>query len=344
MPTDNLSGAPETVDDAPLSFDDAQGKLANILTDDPATDPAPKDKGTEHGAASTTAEDDDPLGMNVQAEDVENADPEAEADGPQEDYAGGRFAADNAKVRLDDGTVTSIAELKRGTLFQRDYTQKTQALSEERKSFDVERQTVSQQAQSLNQFRDYALWYAENLLPKPPTPPSDPNDYVGWHEHRQKMDEYNAHAQAYQVFQQQRQQEEAGKSTETQTQATERQRREAALLFKAMPVLKDPVKGKQVWGALVAGAQQHFGLSEAEVNGITDHRILVGLRDAIAYRRLKDAAPKVQERVTQRPAVRSAPRGSTVPVATKERQARSEQLRKSGSLDDAVAVLKTFDL
>lgn len=347
MPDDNLPAAPGTVDDAPMSFDTATDKLADIFTNDPATDPAPKVEDKEHqDAAQTPVEDDDPLGMNVEAEDAANTENAEAADGPQDEIKGGRFAPDSAKVKLDDGTVISVADLKRNNLFQRDYTGKTQALSEERKSLDAERAAFSQQAQSLDQFREYAAWYAEQFLPKQPAPfqgdpADDPMGYMKWSKDR---DQWLAHAQAYQAFQLQKQQDEEAKKAETSKQFTERHRKEQELLLKAIPVLKDPVKGKQVWGALVAGAQEHYGMSEEEVNSITDHRFLVGLRDAIAYRRLKAQAPQVQAQVAQRPAVRQAPRGGTIPAAKQERQVRSERLQKTGSIEDAAAVLKTFDL
>lgn len=345
MPDDNLPGAPGTVDDAPLTFDTATDKLTSLFTSDPETDPAPKDQDKEHPqAADTEPVDDDPLGLEVTADDVANEDAPEEPDGPQDEIKGGRFAPDSAKVKLDDGTVISVADLKRNNLFQRDYTQKRQKDAEDRKAFDAEREAFSQQAQSLNQFRDYAAWYAETHLPKAPVQPTDPDDYVAWHKYRQDVDAYNAHVQGYQVFQQQKQQDDLATKAANEKAAAEHQRREAEALLQAMPVLRDPVKGKQVWAALVAGAQQHFGLSEAEVNSITDHRILVGMREAIAYRQLKAKAPQVQAQVAQRPAVRQAPRGGTVPAAKQERQARSERLQKTGSIEDGAAVLRTFDL
>ncbi len=123
----------------------------------------------------------------------------------------------------------------------------------------------------------------------------------------------------------------------------ERYQREAEALFKAMPVLKDPVKGKQVWDNIVTGAGQ-FGFSPQEVNGFTDHRLVLALRKAIAYDRIKSSAPTVQADVAKRPPMRSSSRATAATTQVRAQQERTEQLRKTGRLDAAVASLMDFDL
>ena len=110
-----------------------------------------------------------------------------------------------------------------------------------------------------------------------------------------------------------------------------------------MPVLKDPVKGKQVWDNIVAGANQHFGFSPEEVNGITDHRMVLALREALAYRRIKTTAPKVQEKVAKRPVVDGRRAPASV-AANREKQARTERLRNERTFEAGVASLMDFDL
>ena len=55
---------------------------------------------------------------------------ESEDDDEDEAEADDELVADDGKVRLDDGSLVSIAELKKGHLRQADYTKKTQALVE----------------------------------------------------------------------------------------------------------------------------------------------------------------------------------------------------------------------
>lgn len=345
MADNNLSGEPGPDVTTPQTFDENVEDISKLLGD-PEPDPA---ESAEEEAADTepeAVEDDDPLGLDVEAEDVGEDDAE-ETDGSDEpEIKGGRFAPDTAKVTLEDGTVITVADLKRNNLFQRDYTKKTTELKAEKDAFEQERTSFSQQAQSLDQFREYAAWYAEQFLPKQPEPfkGNRINDPMGYLEWSQKNDEWQAHVQAYQAFQQQGQIAQQQKLGETQKQAEARLARERDALLKAMPVLKDPVKGKQTWEAIVAGAQEQYGITAEEVNTVGDHRMLVALRDALAYRRIKAKAPQVQAQVAAKPAMKPGKRVATNTAPQKERQARSEQLRKTGSIDDAVALLSSFNL
>jgi hypothetical protein len=340
MAEDNLSAPAEPVATTPPPTEESLVEDISNLLEPPETDQPEEPE----EAAAAPAEDDDPLGLGAEDVDPDTADTGDESDEPE--IKGGRFAPDSAKVTLDDGTVTTIAELKRGTLFQRDYTRKTQELSEERKSFEAQREQVSQYAQQLDQSREYLAWYAEQFIPKQPPATfqgdarMDPQGFLEW---QQDVARWQAHAQTWQQFQQSKQDEEQRKSGETQKQQQERIKREGEALFKAIPVLKDPVKGKQVWDNIVAGAGS-LGFSAEEVNGITDHRMVLALRKAIAYDRIKASAPKVQAEGARRPVVNTGRRAAPNAAQNREKQARTERLRNSGTFDDGVASLMDFDL
>jgi hypothetical protein len=339
MADNNLSASAEPDVTTPAqTFDEQVEDLSNLL-EDPETD-LPEEP---EEAAAAPAEEDDPLGMG--AEDVEtpdDTDTTDEADGPDGEVKGGRFAPDSAKV-LFNGQTISIADLKghvdkRVKEFQRGFTEKTQALS-------AREAEVTQYAQSLDQSREYLAWYAEQFLPKQPEPfkgdaRTDPQGFIEW---QQQVAQWQAHAQAWQQFQQSKADEEQRKSGETTKQQQERFEREADALFKAMPVLKDPVKGKQVWANIVSGASS-LGFSPEEVNGITDHRMVLALRKAIAYDRIKSSAPKVQAEVSRRPVVNNGRRAPANQQANREKQARTERLRNDPSFDNGVAALMDFDL
>jgi hypothetical protein len=347
MVDNNLSGAEPGPDvTTPQTYSEQVEDLSNLL-EDPATDPPEESEDSEAATTEPEAvEDDDPLGLEVEAEDVGEADAEDEDGSEEPEIKGGRFAPDTAKVTLDDGTVITVADLKRNNLFQRDYTKKTTELKAKETEVETLKSEVSQQAQSLDQFREYAAWYAEQFLPKQPEPfkGNRINDPMGYLEWSQKNDEWQAHVQAYNAFQQQGQIAQQQKQGETQKQVAQRLERERDALLKAMPVLKDPVKGKQTWDAIVAGAQNEYGISAEEVNTVGDHRMLVALRDALAYRRIKAQAPKVQAQVAAKPAMKPGKRSAPQAAVSKERQVRSERLRNSGSFEDGVAALQDFDL
>lgn len=344
---DNNLSAPAAEPDVttPQTYDEQVEDISNLLGD-PETD-LPEDDQDEAAATTEEADEVDPLFADEEeAEDVGTEDAEAPDGSDEPEIKGGRFAPDSAKVTLDDGTVITVADLKRNNLFQRDYTKKTTELTAEREQVTALKSEVDQYAQSLNQSREYLAWYAETHLPKDPgrfagDPVRDPVAYMQW---QQQRDTYLEHQQAYQTFQQQKADDDQRKSGETQKQAQARIKREQEALVKALPILKDPVKGQEAWNTLVRGATEHYGFSAEEVNGLIDHRMPLVLRDALAYRRIKAAAPKVQEKVRQPAPVRPGKRAPTDTRETQGRQVRSERLRNSGRFEDGVAALQDFDL
>lgn len=339
MADDNLpADAGPVTDDSALSLDNAAAGLTDILKDDPVTDPAPENEDTEQAAEG---EGDEP---NPDAEDVESKEGDDEADGSEDaEIKGGRFAPDTAKVTLEDGSVITVGELRRNNLFQRDYTKKTTELKAEKEAFESERQKVSEYAQSLQQYSDYIASYAEQFLPKQPEPfkgdPTlDPMGYMKW-QHETAI--WQQHVQAYQAAQQLKAQEAEQKSGETQKQQQERLARERDALLTAWPVLKDPVKGKQAWDGLVAGATKHFGLTAEEVNSAADHRFIAVLRDALEYRKIKEKAPQVQQEV-RRPAMQDGRRPAPAARDQARKQQQSERFNQTRSLDDAAALLRNL--
>lgn len=333
MSDDNLPEESGTVDDAP-TFDQQVEELSNLLPD---PDEDLHDKTEDEAAAEG---DDDPEAEDVGEEADENDDE------PTEEIKGGRFAPDTAKVTLEDGSVITVAELKRNNLFQRDYTKKTTEHAEAVKAFEARRAEVDQYAQSLNQSRDYLAWYANTFLPKAPepfqgSPETDPLGYMQW---QQQRDQYLTHQQAFEKFAADKKAEDERKAGETRQQMTERLAREKDALLSAVPTLKDPVKGKALVESWQRGAEEHYGVTPQEFQAIADHRFMVVLRDALAYRRLKAKAPEVQKEVAAKPTIKGGKRGAPREASAKQKQVRSEQLRQTGSFDAGVKALMDLDL
>ena len=102
---------------------DAGADAISDLLQDPVTDLPEDDQGQQEASEETEAEGDEP-----EAEATEEASTEEdqqEEDGP-ENYESGKFAADTANVRLKDGSVISVQDLKRGYLSQSSFTRGTQ--------------------------------------------------------------------------------------------------------------------------------------------------------------------------------------------------------------------------
>lgn len=317
------------------TFDEQVAGLSDLL-EDPATD-HPEEK--REPAAEET--EDDPLAL---AEDVDEATDTTVEDGPEDaEIKGGRFAPDTAKVQFNGETIT-IRDLKshvdkRVKDFQRGFTEKTTALK-------ARESEVDQYVQSLSERRDYLEWYAGQYVPKQPEPfkGNAATDPVGWGIWQQQQQAWVDHVTAYQAFQQQKEADNQRKTGETQAQARERIARESEALRTAIPALKDPAKAKALWETLTTGAVKNYGFTEEEAGGISDHRMVLVLRDALAYRQLKAKAPQVREEVTKRPVAPAARRQDPRAQGNRDRVARSERLRQTGSMEDAIAALQDLPL
>ena len=150
-------------------------------------------------------------GDEDQAEDGddEEADPNSEQ---------GRCVADNAKVRLDDGTVISVSELKKGSLLNADYTRKTQEVAELRRSFETQSESVKQAETQIIEQREYMSALLQSITPKAPDPSLVRTDPVAYMEQKAQFEQFTQHldylAQQSQQTQQQRQQETQDKRKE----------------------------------------------------------------------------------------------------------------------------------
>lgn len=165
MSDDNLPEASGPVDDELKTFDQSVEDISNLLGDDPATDPI---AGDADPAKADAGDDGDEPEIDV-SEDVEDSEGDENEDGSDEpEIKGGRFAPDTAKVTLEDGTVITVADLKRNNLFQRDYTKKTTELAAEREQINSRATEVNQQAQSLAQLAERLQHFSHTYLPTPP--------------------------------------------------------------------------------------------------------------------------------------------------------------------------------
>ncbi|SDG34704.1 hypothetical protein [Pelagibacterium luteolum] len=349
MDEDNLPEATGPVSDGPRSFEDSVGEIAGLI-EDPDVDLSGDDQDTEADDQGEDVEDEGetPDPEDEDAEDDESEDVEGEEDAEGEDgsdeteYAGGRFAADNAKVKLDDGTTITIAELKRNNFFQRDYTKKTTELAKERDEFLSQKSEWDGFAQQLAEARDWLAWYGETYGPKKPQFSGDPNtDPVGYMDYLHKLNAYNEHAQAYQRFEQEKQADQQKRKSETQAQFEKRLQAEVEQLKQSFPDSTKP----EFWQRLAGDAEQFYGLTKEEITSVADHRQIKILNDALAYRRLKAKAPEAKKQVEQKPKLpKTQQRANPKARQSREQQQKAERLRKSGDFNAGVEALMSFDL
>lgn len=282
----------------------------------------------------------------AEAEEGEEADGETEAEDQAEDGEDepesdqGRFVADNAKVRLSDGSVVTIADLKSGSLRQADYTRKTQEVAEQRKQFETQSSAFQQREAQINQQAELVAELVKAIVPKEPDPsladPSSPNfDIVAYNHQRAQ---HEAWSRRIAQFDQQRQQTMQAKQAE-QSQATQqRAKAEWEALTAKMPELLEEARVKSFGEKLIAHGK-HYGFTEDELKSIVprDHRFSVMARDAIKWRELQASKPKAQQKVEGRPPIQKGGKRLN-PSEAKARQASDAltRLGQTGTLNDAV--------
>ena len=331
--------APAAGNDEPLSYDDGVEAITDLISD-PETDLQEEDQGQEE-ATEEVAEGEEP-----EAATEEATEEEAEGeDGPQEEVSGGKFAADAANVRLKDGTVISVQDLKRGYLAQASFTRSTQELAKERETLASTKAEVEQYARQLQAQRDFILQVSQRNMPTPPderlldqnSANFDPIRYMAL-----KAD-YDKKVGELSELQKAAQGEQARTTQEQQRAQKEMRDAEAKRLLEAMPELKKPEVYNKFWADAV-DTMTEYGFSAEELDNAIDHRLYRVYRDLAAYRRARKNLPAVKQAVQSKPVLTGKKRMDPKAKSTRESQARGEQLRRTGDFDAGVRSLMDLEL
>jgi hypothetical protein len=333
--------APAAGNDGPLSFDDGVDALTDVLTD-PETDLQEEDQAQEDEPEESEAEGEEPDAEGTEEASEEEASEEEEG-GPG--YESGKFAADTANVRLKDGTVISVQDLKRGYLAQSAFTRGTQENAKEREALASQKAEFEQHARTLQAQRDFILQVSQQFLPQAPdermldssSPSYDPLRYMS------AKAEYDKKVGLLTQVQHAAQADQARLTQEQQRLQKEVHDREAKLLLDAMPELKKPEVYSKFWADAV-DTMTEYGFSQEEMNNAVDHRLYRVYRDLAAYRRARKNLPTVKKDVQSKPVLSGKKRMDPKAKSSRESQVRSEQLRNTGSFDAGVRSLMDLDL
>lgn len=322
-----------------LSLDQAAAAYAKISTPSDAADSGQAEDEDDLSQDSDITADDDLEPHEGEGEDEGEPDAEGQAeeddDGAEPDTEEGRFVASNGKVRLPDGSVSTVADLISGNLKERDYRQKTMEVAELKRSIETQSSAISQREEQLSQQRDLMVNLLKSIVPEVPDPSlatTDPYAYT-----RQKA-EHDAWIVRLQQLEQQGHQTKQQKEAETAKAKKERGDREWSTLIEKMPGLKDQKR----FSSFVSDIRDHgkqYGFTEAELAEAVgyDHRQALVMRDAIAWRKLQASKPKVQSKVEGRPPVqRSGKRLSPDEQKARSTNVAMDRLKSSGRVDDAV--------
>lgn len=332
MENDTETGGEETS----LSIEQAASAFVKATSPEAAETGQAEDEELEQGT-----ETDDELQASDEDEGEEadgETDDEGQADDEDDeepDSDQGRFVASNGKVRLPDGTVSTVADLIQGNLRDRDYRQKTMETAELRKSFESQSTAVKEREQQLEQYSAYLTDLFKSAIPQMPGPEMLASDPQGYLQQRAVAEQWQQHL-AY--IDSQRQQTAQERQAEAQKQQAERAEREWNALTEKVPAFKDKAK----WEAFASDANKfgaQYGFTPEELRGLAyDHRQITVLRKAILWDKLQASKPKVQQKVEGRPPVQKGGKRLN-PAEHKARQGNEAltRLKQSGTVEDAAA-------
>ena len=299
------------------------------------------------------------------AEDAPEVEPQEPAEAPEDDDIGGGEENVNVEgsedltlasalgidedrvIEAEDGGISvavkvdgqtfnvPVADLVRDYQTQKHTTQKSQKDAEARREFEEfsnqATEATKQKYQQANQIASYLenqVMGEFNGINWQALEQEDPTQYLL--KRQQFAEKAQALQQAQQVITQQQQQE-----NDQQRQAY--LEREMAQVLEANPQWQDREKMSQDF-ADIKDTLSGYGYSAQEMEGVTDHRQIAIIRDAMAYRSgLKAASVKLAKKVPkfQKPGQQRSEKDG----ANKARRKQRDAFKKSGSADDLQAIL-----
>ena len=241
------------------------------------------------------------------------------------------------EVTADGEVVTvSLAELKKSYGLEAAHTRKSQALAREREALRSQleaevqasvgqkgleyQQGLTQIRQALEKLHGEPNWVE---LRKTLEPGEFLKQKADWEASKAELDQLRRHET-----------EVAEQNQRAQAEQFQKYRRaEQDKLLAAVPEWADSEKAKAEQAKLVSVAKQ-YGFSEQEVLGVTDHRAILLLRDAMRYRELhrepNKPKPKTSDIKTARPGTPDRPRPNA------EYTKKVERAKQSGRQRDAM--------
>ena len=243
-----------------------------------------------------------------------------------------KAAGEEREVTLDE----LIKSYQLGT----DYTKKSQAVAEERKAVEAERQAV-QEAKALRDQYAQRLEMLETMLQPQETEnldylkETDPIGYAVKVAEMAQREKQLAQVQAerHRIAQQQEQ--------DRQMQMQSLVREEMQKLTAAIPEFADPAKGETIRNDIRAFGKQ-LGFSDQELAAVYDSRAVLTLYKAMQYDKLMASKPEVTKKVSQAPK-------AIKPGVAQSRDTNAEELKKlkarakqSGRVADAASVFERF--
>ena len=295
-----------------LNVNQAANAFLGLMGDDGAEQGQPEEPIEEETSGEAEYEDSEP---------VEEVKPRYKA----------KVGGEEVEVELD--------ELINGYQRSKDYTQKSQALAEQRKAMDAEREHLEQvkqermaYAQKLKALDSFLSQQnkGEDLEVLKET---DPIGYAVKVAEQSQREKQLAVVRAEQQRIAQQQQAEQQQSLQNHLKA------ESEKLASVIPELNTP-KGDAIRKEIREYAKS-VGWSDQELASVYDHRAVLTLYKAMKFEQLQKGKPETLKKVQQAPKMLK-PGTSTPDTKSSEDKQVMQRLRQSGKVRDAAAAFERF--
>lgn len=335
-------------DSLPTEFteDSAAAAIDSLLSDEEDS-PAPEARKAPRRKTPEPNEGDEPEDGEEEDGDEGEDEEESEEDRADDDESESEDAEESddaddtnllsARVKVGEEEVT-VEEAVKGYMRTKDYTQKTQALADEKK------QTLAARQQILAAREQHVQRLAEldaivnALVPEP-----------NWQEIAAEGDDgklaraYIEHQQRQQKLAELRQEQQdvlAAYQEDQRAILSEKITEEREALLKAIPEWQDATVRKAEKAKIAAFAES-LGLGE-DLKSLVDHRVFLLVRDAMKYRELQSKKPAVKANVEKVKVVRAGPQRSErreVTQVTRQKQ----RFAKTHRVDDAARLIEMIE-
>lgn len=271
----------------------------------------------------------DPESDDAENNEEDNSDTD-ESDGDVEGQeAAPVFADEQHKVKLPDGTETTVHELMRGNLREADYTRKTMELSESRKS-------VEQQETKLAEVTSLVGQAVQQYQPQKPRYADYENDPMAY---QQALGVYEDQMEVFNHTFGSLNQVQAQLKAEAENKRGELLQQEHQSMLTKHPEFADQAKFSEFQNKAIP-VFGDFGFSQAELGAITDHRMIGVMKEVLEYRELKANRQKAVKQTQGKPKmVTGSNRKSSNPGNSKSVQNRIKKAATRGDARDVSDIL-----
>lgn len=214
-----------------------------------------------------------------------------------------------------------------------DYTNKTMSLADERKALEAERASHAKVLEAEKEKVTAAMQKLSGLI-------EEQDKAIDWEELRDT--DPSEYLRQKEIQQSRKQALDEARSEEAKALEGRRNEAIATESKRLLDAVGDEWKDEKVRGKEIQDIYSYIenrGITEAEFPNIIDHRFWVIARDAMKYQQLQKTGSAVKKQVKNAPkTVKSGRPGKRIQREVDNAKA---SLRKSGGVDDAVALLRS---